>query len=188
LGGNFALAGELPAMLFPDSPVIFVAMNEIDIPPELRSPRVTGIVQRADVRGTIELILRLHPDTRRIVVIGGTSPLDRTFLRKAEDLVRSFSGKVEFDFWTCSLAETQRAVATLPQQTVLFFLTMQRDAEGQSFRSSTHVVELLAKSASVPIYAIANTMIESAQSTRTGDHHEGEVGGGSAPLVTIPAG
>ncbi len=72
LGLNFALAGELPAKLFPDSPVIFVAVNEIDIPPELRSPKVTGIVQRADIRGTLELILRLQPDTRRIE--GATRP------------------------------------------------------------------------------------------------------------------
>jgi len=130
LGPGFEFAGELPKKLFPGLPVIFVAVNELDIPPELRSLKVTGIVQRADVRGTLELILRLQPGTRRIVVIGGPSPLDRTFLRKTEDLVRSFSGKVEFDFWTRSLAETQRAVASLPRNTVVFFLTMQRDADG----------------------------------------------------------
>jgi PAS domain S-box-containing protein len=161
LGRDFALAGELPEKLFPDLPVIFVAVNEDDIPPELGTPRVTGIVQRADVRGTLELILRLQPDTRRIVVIGGTSPLDRIFLRKTEEVVRSFAGSVKFDFWTRPLAEAQNAIASLPPNTAVYFLSMQRDAEGQSFQSSARVAQVLAKSANMPIYVLFNTMLGS---------------------------
>ena len=96
---DYRLAGELPDALFPDVPVVFVAINEMEAPEAIRRLGVTGIVQRFDLRGTLGLIMRLQPDTRRIVVIGGASDVDRATLGRIAEASRALEG-VGFDFWT----------------------------------------------------------------------------------------
>jgi len=100
LARGFGMAGELPAELFPDVPVVFVSVNELEVPGQFRLPGTTGIVQRHDFQGTFELILRLQPETQRIVVIGGVAPMHQIFIRRAEEVVQSFAGRVQFEFWT----------------------------------------------------------------------------------------
>src|SRR2546421_2449199 len=81
---DYTLAGELPDALFPDVPVVFIAVNELEIPRAISKLGVTGIVQRFDIRNTLALMMRLQPDTRRVVVIGGTTESDRATLGRIE--------------------------------------------------------------------------------------------------------
>jgi hypothetical protein len=79
---NYRIAGELPQAVFPNVPVVFVAVNELAVPSAISKLGITGIVQRFDLRGTLGLIMRLQPDTRRIVVISGISDVDRATLNR----------------------------------------------------------------------------------------------------------
>jgi len=92
--------GRIAAEVFPDVPVVFVSVNELEVPGQFRLPGTTGIVQRHDFQGTFELILRLQPGTQRIVVIGGVAPMDQIFIHRAEEVVQSFKGRAQFEFWT----------------------------------------------------------------------------------------
>jgi signal transduction histidine kinase len=143
----------LPDALFPDVPVVFVAVNEQEVPQGLAKLGVTGIVQRFDIRNTLALILRLQPDTRRVVVIGGSSEVDRATLGRIETAVQSLGG-VEFAFWTNRpVAELPVAVRSLPEGTVILLSTVQRDVTGQRFFTS-QLAQMLAPSASVPVYVL----------------------------------
>ena len=42
--GNYNLAGALPEALFPDVPVVFVSVNELEVPYAISKLGVTGIV------------------------------------------------------------------------------------------------------------------------------------------------
>ena len=57
---DYRLADELPEALFPDVPVVFVAVNEHEVPQDIGKLGVTGIVQRFNLRGTLGLILHLR--------------------------------------------------------------------------------------------------------------------------------
>jgi hypothetical protein len=111
---DYRLAGDLPDALFPNVPVVFVAVNEMEVPQAISQLGVTGIVQRFDLRGTLGLILRLQPDTRRVVVIGGVSDVDRATLGRIAEASQALEG-VEFEFWTNRpVAELPAAVKALP--------------------------------------------------------------------------
>lgn len=113
-GRNFSLATDLRRSIFPNEPFLFVAGTESDIPSDLAELGLTGIVQRLDALGTLKLMLRLQPDTRRVVVIGGVSEPDRLFLQRIEDAARSFE-HLSFDYWTNRpVAEMPAAAASLP--------------------------------------------------------------------------
>ena len=64
--------------------MVLGALTEEEVPREGFGHHVTGVVQRIDFPGALELILKLQPDTERIVVIGGTAPLDRRYLTRTE--------------------------------------------------------------------------------------------------------
>ena len=152
---DFTLAEELPAAVFPGLPVVFVMASEMEVPPDLGKRGITGIIQRFDLRGTLGLVLRLQPETRRVVVIGGTSEIDRTTLGRIEEVARSMEG-VEFDFWTNRpVAELQGAVGSLPEGTVILLSTVQRDVTGQPFFMS-QLTQMLAPSANAPMYVLGS--------------------------------
>jgi signal transduction histidine kinase len=157
---DYRLAGELPDALFPNVPVVFVAINEMEVPEAIRKFGVTGIVQRFDIRGTLGLIIRLQPDTRRVVVIGGTSDVDRATLGRIAEASHALEG-IEFDFWTNRpVAELPGAVKSLPEGTVVLISTVISDVNGQTFYMS-QLAQMLAPSASVPVYVFGGWVIGS---------------------------
>ena len=157
---DYTLAGALPDALFPDVPVVFVAVNEQAVPLEISKLGVTGIVQRFDLRGTLGLILRLQPDTRRVVVIGGTAETDRTTLGRIAETAPALES-VGFDFWTNRpVADLPAAVRSLPEDTVILLSSVQRDVTGQRFFTS-QIAQMLVPSASVPIYVLGGWAIGS---------------------------
>jgi signal transduction histidine kinase len=157
---DYRLAVDLPELLFPKVPVVFVAVNELEVPPWVSGAGVTGIVQRFDIRGTLGLIMRLQPDTRRVVVIGGTSEADRAALGRIAETGQSVEG-IALDFWTNQpVAELPATVSSLPKGTVILLATIQTDVTGQHFFTS-QIAELLAPPASVPVYVLAGYAIGS---------------------------
>ena len=153
---DYTLAGSLPDALFPDVPVVFIAVNELDVPLAIRKFGVTGIVQRFDLRGTLGLMLRLQPDTRRVVVIGGTAATDRATLARIAETAQSVEG-VEFEFWTNRpIAELPAAVKSLPASTTILLSTVLNDVSGQTYFLSS-LAQMLAPAASVPVYVLGGS-------------------------------
>ncbi|MGN6718935.1 MAG: hypothetical protein ACTHLX_16260, partial [Candidatus Binatia bacterium] len=109
--GNLGVAGKLLQHLFPGTPVVVVGLTEEEVRPNQFGRPISGVAQRLDPRASIELILRLQPETRRIVVIGGTAEVDRSVIERAKDAARSFAGQVEFDVWdNRTVTELRQAV------------------------------------------------------------------------------
>ena len=113
---NFELVETLSRRLFPDLPLVtFGVIGEEEVPRERLGANVTGVFARADLRGTMELIMKAQPETRRIVMVAGTLALDRTYVDRAKTAARPLAGKVEFEFLTnLTFAEVPRAVGSMP--------------------------------------------------------------------------
>ena len=155
---DYRLVDDLPSALFPKVPVVFVAINELEVPQTFGKRGVTGIVQRFDIRGTLGLIMRLQPDTRRVVVIGGVSDVDRATLGRIAEASRALEG-IEFEFWTNRpVAELPAAVESLPEETVVLLSTVLNDVNGQTYYMA-QLAQLLAPAASVPVYATGSSAI-----------------------------
>jgi signal transduction histidine kinase len=158
MGRNFMLAREMTNALPESLPSVFVVMNDSDMlkPPGGRP--ITGIFQRFDIDGTIKFIFRLQPETRRVIVVGGITRADQSTLSRIAESAESIEG-VKFEFWTnMPMTEICKAAASLPPDTVILLGTVQRDITGQSFYTS-EVVQMLAPSASVPVYVLGEGLI-----------------------------
>jgi len=152
--GNLIVAEKFLQRLFPGSKLLLAGLTEEEIPKSDFGANVSGIVQRTDLRGTIELMLRLQPELRRVVVIGGTAEIDRITLSRAQAAARTFTGRVEFDFWNDrSMTEMRRALKTLPPRTAVLLTRLYRDSVGESF-IPPQAARLIAESANVPVYIL----------------------------------
>jgi len=150
----------LPDALFPGLPVVFVTVNELEVPQGISKLGVTGIIQRFDLRGTVALILRLQPETQRVIVIGGDSDGDRATLGRIEEVAQTVEG-VDFEYWTNRpVADLPAALKNLPTGTVVLLSSVQRDVAGQSFYVA-QLAQLLVPSASVPVYVLGASALGS---------------------------
>src|SRR5262249_37742544 len=157
--GNLLVAQKLLSQIFPGVPIVAAGLTEEEIPIGRLSKNLSGLAQRVDASGTIDLILRLQPETRRIVFIGATPELDLYVLSRVLEAICGLTGRVEFDFWSDRpLEKIQEAIKTLPPQTAILFARMYRDAAGQAIVSA-QAAQLIAESANAPVYIMADSML-----------------------------
>lgn len=155
---DFLLARELPGALATNLPAVFVVVNDLDQPDMPFRNTFAGIFQRFDIQGTIKFIFQLQPETRRVVVIGGTSPADKVVLARIEQTAQSVEG-VSFEYWTNRpMTEVVAAAKKLPEDTVILVGTVQQDLSGHPLYTS-QVVRTLAPAANVPVYVLGNSLI-----------------------------
>jgi signal transduction histidine kinase len=122
-------------------------------------PNATGLVNRDDFGGTIELALRLQPNARRIVVICGTSPLDLELERRARQVVPAMAGAavVEFLFGR-PLPELVTRIAAEPADTIVLYLTQFRDRDGQPYLPR-EVLRAISTVSAAPVYGLFETYV-----------------------------
>ncbi len=154
--GTLGVAANTLTQVFPGTPIIVAGFTEEEIRPAQLGALVTGFVQRADAPAALELILRLQPGLRRIVVIGGTSAGDRQKLQPVRVAAPAFAHRVAVEFWdNLAMAELRRAVSALPRDSAILYTPMFRDAAGQTFVSA-EVGRWIGQSASVPVYLLVD--------------------------------
>jgi two-component system sensor kinase FixL len=160
--GNLGIAGKVLPELFPGTPIVVAGLTEEEFRPNQLGPLVSGLALRVNPHASLELILRLQPETRRIVVIGGTAEVDRHVLQRVKETAQSFKGRVAIDFWdNQTMAKLRQAVTTLRGGSVILFTRMFRDAAGQAFISS-EVGHSIAQLANVPVYVMADANLGTA--------------------------
>lgn len=113
-----------------------------------------------DVAGTLELSLRLFPETTRVVFISGKSKLDASFENKARTDFAPWQGKIDFEYTTDqSLEEVLERVARLPSGAVVLFARMAADITGRYF-DSRDVAVMVARASSVPVFCLATSFLD----------------------------
>ena len=142
------------ADLFPGAPVVFSSVDRDALGDLKLDDDVTGVWLNIDWAGTLESALRLQPDTRRAVVITGTSGTDRVWQAAAHRQldVDRYRGRVAIEYVTdLSVDQVLQRVAALPQGTIVLFGGFSRDASGQDLIAA-EVVRRVAASSRVPVY------------------------------------
>jgi PAS domain S-box-containing protein len=144
------------ASLFPGTPILAgVTRGTLDSLP----PGIIGLVTRTQMRTTLELALGLHPDTRRVVVLAGASPMDRHEAQIALREFRAAAPAVEIvELGPLPMAKILEAVAALPPKTVIFYLHILQDGDGRSFVPRDALATIAAR-ANAPIYGPYETFV-----------------------------
>jgi PAS domain S-box-containing protein len=145
------------AKFFPGVPVVFVSVGDYELPRGGLPGNITGVTAHLDVPGTVDLALRLQPDTRNLFLVSGSSEYEHFSSLALQPQLRSFAGRLHVAHLSdLTLEQLLGKVAQLPDHSVIFFLTMLKDAAGHSYVPA-QVCSLISVSANAPVYALLQT-------------------------------
>jgi PAS domain S-box-containing protein len=147
------------AWLFPDTPVVFSRIRQESELLAKLPPGVTGITSRLNPVPTAELALRLQPDAQHLVVVTGTSDVDREWEQAARRSLHPYEDKLQVNYLAgLPMAELLRQLRELPSKTIVLYLSVARDGAGQNFLPRD-VAKQVAEAANAPVYAVYDTFM-----------------------------
>jgi len=144
--------------LFPDAPVF----SYLVVRPELIEAKNTGRrvlirPQSLDMKGTLEIALKMFSQTRRIVFVTGTAEQRLEYQAKRD--FEPWRNKLEFDFTSDrSVEEILQSVASLPPQSIVIYCNVFSDKTGRTF-IPRDVGKMVAKAANAPVFCLWDTLI-----------------------------
>lgn len=140
--------------VFAGIPIVFIGINPIRFEGQRIWPSVTGITSGVDIRGSLNLSLRFHPDTQNIVLLSGVSEFESYWNDR-------FREEVQLHHQNLKLTEViglpprtaLDRVSALPAHTVVFAQIAPQD----SADSGLNVFDLIAAvGPRFPTYSIFN--------------------------------
>jgi PAS domain S-box-containing protein len=148
--------------LFPHTPIVALfnerREGDLKLSPE-QLPFMTGIKGKDDPRPTVDLALRLQPDTRRVAVVVGSSPNEKFWLEQLRTELTADDGKITFTYLTdLSMDRLLKQLAELPPHTIILYTYFSQDANGQFFLPE-EALDLIGKASHVPVYGIYSSYI-----------------------------
>jgi signal transduction histidine kinase len=139
--------------LFADTPMVLTAVEQRRIQFSRLSDMDTVVAVAHDFPGSFETILRVLPDTKRIVIINGASPNERFWLDELRREAGLVGDKVQFVWHEgLSFQDILKECAALPPGSAIFWHLMNVDATGVAYEGDTALRKLYAKS-NAPIFS-----------------------------------
>jgi ABC-type uncharacterized transport system substrate-binding protein len=145
------------AELFPGVPAIFCAANLDAIKGLDLGTDITGVRLRSEWGATLEAALKVDPGVRQVIVITGASEIDRDLEAAAVEDLGRYRHRVALTYLTgLPMAKLLNAVARLPKDSIVLFVSLLRDGTGRLF-TNPEAVSLIARASNVPVYSWAET-------------------------------
>lgn len=120
--------------IFPGVPIVFSAVGVRELEGQKMWPGVTGLAVPVAIGPTLDLALRLQPDTKVIAVITNTSLSDNYWLALAHtEILRHHNQVAEIDLIGPPSAQLLEKVAALPPHTVVLFQLGPEDSSRPAF-------------------------------------------------------
>ncbi len=158
--------------LWPGVPIVFYNISADALKDYRRPPNSTGLLIDFDPAGTIELARHLHPDARRLYLVGGTAEYDRGWKRRVDSILKQSPDALPVTWLDdLPLPKIVEEVSRLPPGSVILFTSMIRDALGLP-QDNPKVAGLVARAANAPVYGFLDPYVG-----------EGIVGGAIADFV-----
>jgi PAS domain S-box-containing protein len=147
-------AAEFRDRIFPGVPIVFMWVAPGRIEGRTLWPDVTGITIREDVRGTLDLALRLNPGTKNVAVVAGSSEFESYWLARTHQELGLHANQLKvIDLVGLPTDQLLRQVPMLPPHTIVFFQLIPQESSQQVI--GTYDV-LAAVAQRFPTYCIHN--------------------------------
>ena len=145
--------------VLPGTPTIFCNIQPTAQSGAALPPNSTAVWLIADFRGTLAAAARLQPMARRVVVINGTTDWDRHLEALTRADLSPIGANWEIDYWDdISVEEVLSRLGKLSKDTIVLYLSIQRDGAGHPY-IARDLIPALSASSSAPIYGLSDGFV-----------------------------
>ena len=137
--------------IFPGSPIVFFSVTPKRFEGQKLWPGVTGVTITGGVKVTIDLALRLQPNTETVAIVNGNSAFEQFWLQQAHQDLRLRPGLKSIDLVGLPPDELLRQVGALPPHTIVLFQMIPEES-AQPVMGTYQLLEAIARK--FPTYCI----------------------------------
>src|ERR1700741_3498152 len=122
--------------------------------------RFTGTWMQYDPAKSVEAALQLFPETRHVVIVGGTSAFDTMAVSITKANLTALSSKLDLAYITdLGMQQLLERLRRLPEQTVVLYISFFQDAAGHKFMNATRALPMIAEAARAPVFGMSDTYL-----------------------------
>jgi signal transduction histidine kinase len=159
LSSAFDFAIENRERVFPGAPLVFLGVDEQELQKRRLAPDVVGAPIRMDLAESLDLALRLHPQTEQVFVIVGKSKFDAYWEAEARTVFRKHEGQVKLVYLSgLSLPDLLTQAKGFPHDSIAYYMHVMEDGDG-IVRISAEVLSQVAAVSNVPIYSHVDSYV-----------------------------
>lgn len=145
--------------LFPRTPVVFGGINDFNKSMLEGMPDTTGVAEIMDFEKTLESALKIHPNTREVLVIHDYTESGMAVRKEFEELLPKFSRRLRFRFLPpTTVDEAVKEISSLSPDSLGLILTYSTDRLDRSL-SLPESTRMLTQSSPAPIYSMHETRL-----------------------------
>lgn len=152
---------------FTGVPIVFCGTSKYQADyPQLDSD-FTGVWETYEPAKTLDAALQIEPKAKQVVVISGTTTLDRHLEGVVKQNLLGYSSKLDITYLSdLTMPQILEKVGHLPDHTIVIIPDFAKDAAGKTFIGSTQASPMIVQAANAPVFSFADV-----------DLGHGEVGG-----------
>ncbi len=138
---------------YPGVPLVFCGVNNFNDERLAGHVAVTGVTEDFDIRGTVEIALKLHPNAKHMAVISDSTETGEINRQRFLQAAPGFSDRVNvFELFDLSTEELSSQLKSIPEDSFILNLSFFRDRLGQSY-STSEGNRIVASLSDLPIYS-----------------------------------
>jgi len=143
--------------LFENTPVLFCGINNFDkafLEQNYMKKYMSGVVEQVDIEKNFELIKKLHPNLKKLLIINDTSKTGYAIKRVLRPIIKKYKDNFEIEYIdNLDINKMSLKVSNLGQDTAILFVLLFKDTTGKAFTYKQSFKEIKEVS-NVPIYGL----------------------------------
>jgi signal transduction histidine kinase len=146
--------------LFLNVPIVICGASQDQLSNSRLDSRFTGTWVKLEPQKTLDLALRLFPDTRHVFVVGGSSSFDKVVMSLTKSAFTSADTKTEILYSTdAEMDRLLKQLQQLPSHSIELYTSFFQDSAGNKFLNATQALPAIAAASAAPDFGMSDTYI-----------------------------
>jgi diguanylate cyclase (GGDEF)-like protein/PAS domain S-box-containing protein len=139
--------------LYPQTPMVFCGVNAFRPSMIDGLTHVTGVVENVDFGSTIDLMLKLHPNTKKILVLHDKTQLGQSIRDEIFAFSSELKNSIDFEYFSdFNKEEIKEKLQSLDAHELVYLSALSRDKDNR-FMDYLAVADFVTQTSPVPVYS-----------------------------------
>lgn len=144
--------------IFPEAPILALYLPP-GFEPGKTGRQIIPHPSKLDFKRTLEIALRLVPQTKRVYVVSGIHPLDRSLRNRAQQDFEKWEGRLEFRYLSdLPMEDILATVSSMPADGIVFVIALTNDVTGRIF-TIKEVSQQLGRVSNAPVFGLLDVLL-----------------------------